>query len=262
MTLTKTLKFDDRTLDILTTHFQVEAENGHFVGKLACGQLDRKAYENVNKALEALGGKWTKKIGGHIFPTDPRLELNALTDTGSLQVTRDGWFPTPLHIVYKMIDAVGLKDYDWVLEPSAGDGAIADAVCSYRLNRQQIECVELNPKRAAILQEKGYSVYPMNFLETSLHTFGMKHGFDRVFMNPPFEEGQDIDHVKHAYKLLTPHGALVSIMSEGPFFNGNKKATEFREWLEGFNGQSWRLPADAFKESGTGVQTRMVVIYK
>lgn len=161
-----------------------------------------------------------------------------------------------------MIDAVGLSRFDWVLEPSAGDGAMADAIASYRFTKEQMECVELNPKRAAILQEKGYSVYPVNFLETDLYTFGMKHGFDRVFMNPPFEEGQDIDHVKHAYSLLATGGALVSIMSEGPFFRNDNKAKEFRTWLDSLKGQAWRLPANAFSESGTGVQTRMVVIYK
>jgi hypothetical protein len=51
-------------------------------------------------------------------------------------------------------------------------------------------------------------------------------------MNPPFEKGQDIEHVRHAYDQLKPGGRVVAIMSEGPFFRSDKKATEFRDWLE------------------------------
>lgn len=90
----------------------------------------------------------------------------------------------------------------------------------------------------------------------------MFKGYNRIYMNPPFEEGQDIDHVQHAYKILAPGGQMVAVMSEGPFFRGDRKATEFREWLEGVGGYSEQLPEGSFKESGTGVNTRLVVIMK
>jgi hypothetical protein len=35
------------------------------------GNLDRKTYEAVNKALTAIGGKWTGgKVKAHVFPRD------------------------------------------------------------------------------------------------------------------------------------------------------------------------------------------------
>jgi 16S rRNA G1207 methylase RsmC len=56
--------------------------------------------------------------------------------------------------------------------------------------------------------------------------------YDRIVMNPPFENGQDIAHVEHAYELLSPGGRLVTVMSEGPFFRQDKNAASFRNWLE------------------------------
>lgn len=105
-----------------------------------------------------------------------------------------------------------------------------------------------------------YRFYPENTKEGG---FKIKP-YDKIIMNPPFENGQDIDHVKHAYELLKPGGRVVAIMSEGPFFRGDKKATGFREWLDEVGGYSKKLPEGAFKNSerSTGVRTRLVVIEK
>jgi 16S rRNA G1207 methylase RsmC len=81
-------------------------------------------------------------------------------------------------------------------------------------------------------------------------------------MNPPFEEGQDIDHVQFAYENLDNGGKMAAIMSEGPFFRSDRNSTNFREWLEKVGGRSIILPAGTFKESGTMVNTRMVIIEK
>jgi hypothetical protein len=35
-------------------------------------QLDRKTYLEVAKKLEFIGGKWTRKVGGFVFKTDPK----------------------------------------------------------------------------------------------------------------------------------------------------------------------------------------------
>ena len=85
-------------------------------------------------------------------------------------------------------------------------------------------------------------------------------------MNPPFERGQDAEHVQHAYERLKPGGRLVAIMSNGPFFRSDKKAEGFRNWLDTVDGSHEELPEgsfagkDAFRQ--TGVNTRLVVIDK
>lgn len=91
-------------------------------------------------------------------------------------------------------------------------------------------------------------------------------GYDAVVMNPPFENGQDIEHVKHAYQFLKEGGNLVAIMSAGPFYRQDKQATAFREWLDEQNSTYEAMPegsfagADAFRQ--TGVRTYLVTIRK
>lgn len=95
---------------------------------------------------------------------------------------------------------------------------------------------------------------------------GVGSGYDRIIMNPPFSDRRDAQHVQHAYGLLKPGGRLVAIMGEGVFFGQDKKATEFREWLDSVGGTSEKLPDGSFLDPSlpvnTGANARMVVIEK
>jgi hypothetical protein len=161
-----------------------------------------------------------------------------------------GFFVTPDEVVEKMLDYADIGPDDTILEPSAGIGNIAD-----KLPKDRLKVIEWNSARNRLLQLKGYDVIGDDFLEHN-------ERYDRILQNPPFELGQDIDHVRHAYECLNPGGVLVSIMSEGPFFRNDKKCVDFREWLDDVGGMSRKLGPDAFKKSGTGVSTRIVVIRK
>lgn len=167
-----------------------------------------------------------------------------------------GFFPTPKPVIENMMDKAGVEAGMSVLEPSAGKGDIADAI---KDNGVDPDVIELSSTLKGILDLKGHNIVGNDFLE---HT----GEYDRIIMNPPFEKGQDIDHVKHAYSLLKPGGKLVSIMSEGPFFNSNKKGQAFREWLEEVGGTSEKLEQGSFKGKDsfrqTGVNGRIVEIGK
>lgn len=95
---------------------------------------------------------------------------------------------------------------------------------------------------------------------------GSWSGYDRIIMNPPFSNRRDAEHVMHAYTLLRPGGRVVAIMGEGVFFGQDKKAQEFRDWLESVNGTSEKLPEGSFMDPSlpvnTAVNARMVVIDK
>lgn len=245
MALTKTLKFSDDVLAVLRN--MTWSDDG-LIGYLH-GQLDRPLYVATNKALDAMGGKWNRGKGGHVFKTDPRASVEGLLDNGTLTVARDGFFDTPKAIVDRMVSLVWPTGA--VLEPSAGMGAIADNLPQVY---SDLTCVEKNADRANALHLKGYAVHCMDFLQYEETTF------DTIYMNPPFEDSQDIDHVMHAYELLEPDGKMVAIMGKGAFFRSDKKAVAFREWLDRVGGWSEQLPDGSFKESGTGVATRIVVI--
>ena len=99
---------------------------------------------------------------------------------------------------------------------------------------------------------------------TGVRKNGTNSGYDRIIMNPPFSDRRDAEHVQHAYTLLRPGGRLVAIMGEGVFFGQDKRAQEFRDWLDSVGGSSEKLEAGSFMDPSlpvnTGVNARMVVI--
>lgn len=253
--LTKTLNFETEVVGVLRG--LQWAEDG--LSAILTGQLDRKMYERVNKALEAMGGKWNRSAKAHLFQTDPRSQVEGLLETGAITIERDGFFETPETVVRMMLGMAQLKPGDYILEPSAGLGAIAKHFACPQGQPFYVTLIEKNELRAKKLGENHPGVF---VLCTDFMAFAPAHRFNKILMNPPFEEGQDIKHVRHAFDLLQMDGTLVTIMGEGAFFKTEHLAVSFREWLKNVGGSGQKLPESSFKESGTGVNARIVVIRK
>ena len=90
--------------------------------------------------------------------------------------------------------------------------------------------VEVHAGLAAALRQRvddGHTVHAGDFLEMN----GSIGDFDRIVMNPPFERGADIRHIRHAYEHLRPGGRLVAICAGGP-----RQVTAFRDeavyWID------------------------------
>ena len=176
-----------------------------------------------------------------------------------------GFFPTPPALVSRVLEAghVGTRatwsgDYPRlsILEPSAGLGAIALAGAKAG---HRVTAVEIQAPHATHLREAGglQRVICGDFLELSPDQTGL---FDRVLMNPPFDGGRDVDHVTHALRFLAPGGRLVAIMGAGVEFREDRKTTDFRAMVERFGGAFQDLPAGAFAESGTNVNTALLTL--
>ena len=164
-----------------------------------------------------------------------------------------GFYPTPPEVVAQMLRLADIQSGHYVLEPSAGTGNLADAA---RDAGATVSCWEINWTLAEILELKGHNVDGQDFMEhTCLNLYA-----DRVLMNPPFEKGQDIAHVRKAFDTLKPGGRLIAVMSPGPFFRSDRKAAEFRRWFSGLGGRKVELPNGAFKASGTTASSVLAVI--
>jgi type I restriction-modification system DNA methylase subunit len=217
-------------------------------------RLDRPLYEEVNKILEALGGKWNRKVRGHVFEGDPLEKLAHALVTGEALDVKKTYeiFETPPAVADLLIDRASIQPGMRVLEPSAGRGALAD-----RVREVCPDCTlhVVEPERAnrMVLKDKGHRLVGADFLRFK------KGRYDRIVMNPPFARQRDIDHVKHAFRLLKPGGRLVSVMSAGVKFRDNKKALAFRNLVER-HGTVEDLPPESFAEAGTGVNAVVVTL--
>ena len=244
----KMTRIPEEVLDILKHSADVE---GHRI--ILTRQLDRKLYVAVDKVLKAMGGKWDRK--GHAFKNDPAPLLAAAVASGEiLDPKKNGFFPTPRALAERLVSEAGLEQGMDVLEPSAGWGDLAEVAADV-VGRSRVQCCEMLPANVAVLEGKGFKVSAGDFLELA-----PEPRFDRVVMNPPFENQADIAHVLHAWKFLKPGGRLVAIMSAGVDFREDKKAVDFRKFVEENDGWWQANPEGSFAESGTMVNTVTVLL--
>jgi predicted RNA methylase len=218
------------------------------------GQLDRKLYTAVAKALEVAGGKWNRKAGAHLFEGEAAEAIEPIILTGEIVSAKrefDAFF-TPKALAQHVCALAGVAPGSLVLEPSAGAGAIAKAATALG---GEVSCVELQDRLAAQLEADGFNVIGRDFLQVP------PEPFDIVVMNPPFSRQQDIRHVMHAAQFLLPGGRLVAIMSASVAFRDNALTRDFRDWLSDGDGTITHLPDGSFKESGTSVST-VIVSYR
>lgn len=162
-----------------------------------------------------------------------------------------GYFPTPESVIDKMLSFADLDDKQDILEPSAGHGAIIEKINQTGFNSGQRVAYEYNYTLSSIIKEKfpKWAIYSGDFL-AECESDGFNK-FDRIIMNPPFDKGVDIKHIKHAMSLLKEGGKLVALCANGP--RQEKELQTFADHWE-------VLPEGSFKESGTGVSVALLVI--
>ncbi len=255
------MNIDSKVLDVLSNADTV----GSFL-KLT-GQLDRPLYMAVNKVLEAAGGKWNRKAQAHVFDGDAGEIMETIILTGKVTNKKQelGAFFTPTAIAERLIEIAQIEPGMLVLEPSAGDGAIAVPIAKLGAI---VHCFEIDRATSEKLVSRlfatspEYSVSPCtDFLQVEKPNL-RGDLYDRVVMNPPFAKQDDIRHVLHAARFLASGGRLVSIMAAGVTFRTNQLTSSFRQFVADHNGTIEALPENSFAESGTGINTVMVTLEK
>lgn len=194
----------------------------------------------------------------HVF-SEPRPE-RVLPDTSKADAVREQLkngiqvvsapqlFPTPVDLAARMVEMAEVEPGMAVLEPSAGTGRLIDAILA--------ECADVSLVAYEInrpLADRLQVAYPMlSILDTDFLECGENlDTWDRIIMNPPFVNGADIKHIKHAFGMLRPGGRLVAICAGGPRQEAALKPLS----------DSWEpLPSGTFEESGTGVNTVLLTM--
>ncbi len=248
-----------QTVDSAVLHALGTATVDGNVIRLNTGQLPRDVYAKVDRVLRLMGGKWTKKLGGHLYPEDPSENFESLLLTGKVEKPDNfGAFFTPAALADEVIDLADLEPGMTLLEPSAGAGALLSRAAAI-VGIENCVAVELQPSLAEELRSQGFEVLTGDFL--SRPQWHRDHLVDRICMNPPFSKQADVSHVTHAYSMLAPGGRLVSIMASSFTFRTNAKSEAFRALVSEV-GSVKPNPEGSFKESGTNVNTVIVVLNK
>lgn len=163
-------------------------------------------------------------------------------------------FPTPATLAGRMVDEAQIQPGDRVGEFSAGTGRILSAVSeAIDFAAISVTAVEINSELSRTLQDRfpAARVICADFLSC-----GADLGkFQKIIINPPFANAQDIAHILHALPLLDDGGRLVAVCANGP-----RQQEKLRPLVESRGGLWEELPDDTFEESGTRVRTVLLTI--
>lgn len=177
------------------------------------------------------------------------------------------YFATPEPVGYKMVQWLQSKPGQSLLEPSAGDGAIARWMPDNTYNTVVEPSRDLTPKLMR-------NVAGAKVVESTFENFDLHNKFDGIAMNPPFGHGGKtaVEHVAKAYQHLKDGGRLIAIVPDGSacqkhfdkWFYGDPEAKRKadRGIADGVLMADIHLPSVTFDRAGTNVNTRMVVIDK
>ncbi|HBP4970288.1 TPA: DUF3560 domain-containing protein [Pseudomonas aeruginosa] len=182
-----------------------------------------------------------------------REQFQAMRDqlkTGVRVVSAPQLFPTPAPLARRMVELAELEEGQDVLEPSFGTQSLLRAIRTHG-PACNVTGVEIN--RALALEQPivcADRVICGDFL--ACDELGQ---FDRILMNPPFANAQDVAHITRALSLLKPGGRLVAICANGP-----RQAEALRPLVEAHGGEWESLPPETFSDSGTQVHTALITL--
>lgn len=230
-------------------------------------KLDRKEYLDVAQKLELIGGKWKGgKTKGFVFEEDPTELLNQVAEGEQRNIKKEyQFFPTPKDVASMMVTMCFpfiIEGDVKILEPSAGDGALIKAFREQHGEHFQVDCFELmGINRTKLIKLDNVKIVSDDFIDCALNG-RVNNKYDYIIANPPFTKNQDIDHVLCMYKACKPGGIIVTLTSTSWQRGSQKKQEAFKEWLTYLGAGITEIPAGAFAESGTNVETLMITIRK
>jgi phospholipid N-methyltransferase len=194
----------------------------------------------------------------HALPDMPqcqaisREKLDALRQAaaaGVQVVSAPQLFPTPADLAARMVELAEIEAGQTVLEPSAGTGRLLDAIHAAEPGAK-VYAVEINAALCGKLDASRQAVICGDFLAVRSDMFACG-SFDRIVMNPPFQNASDVAHIIHARTLLAPGGRLVALCA-----NGSRQAAKLQPLCD-----SWEeLPPGTFQAEGTGVRVVLLTM--
>ena len=142
------------------------------------------------------------------------------TNRGSVRVESD-FYATPLETVYSLLDSYDeIKESDIILEPSAGNGNIIQALRN-RGYDNFIDAVELREEERYNLIGKANRVGIFNYLTETI-----PYKYDVIIGNPPYSMAQEF--IDKSLTLLKPGGRLIFLLRTN-FLESKKRSTWWQD---------------------------------
>ena len=165
------------------------------------------------------------------------------------------YYATPEPIGFKMVEWVGARANERLLEPSVGHGAIGRFFPNFTTNHFIEPSTDL-ANEARIKIERG--MVDVGTYED----FNIGNKFDGIVMNPPFGLGGStaMKHLAKAAQQVKDGGRIIALIPEGPAAD-----ERFNKWYEAapvgmIKVAEFGLPNVTFERAGTNVKTRIVVL--
>lgn len=131
------------------------------------------------------------------------------------------FYATPPETVHAFLDSYeGITLGDRILEPSAGNGAVIQALRS-RGFTNRIDAVELRPEEQPALEALADNVTIGDFLD-----YDPDIGYDVIIGNPPYSQAQEF--IDKSLELLAPGGVLIFLLRT----NFLESAKRFEWWQQ------------------------------
>ena len=177
------------------------------------------------------------------------------------------YFATPEPLGLKMVEWLDSQPGNSLLEPSAGDGAIARWMPNNTYNTVVEPSRDLTPKLMR-------NVSNAKVVENYFENLDLHNKFDGIVMNPPFGKGGKtaIEHLAKAYRHLKDGGRVIAIVPDGPscqkhfdkwmYGDPEAKHKEDRGVPDAVIMAEIKLPGVTFERAGTKVGTKIYVIDK
>lgn len=214
-------------------------------------RLNKAGIYNTQQLLSALEeyGVIVESASKPIDQTQMQMKIKKLEREFIMMQKGDINF-TPPEVAKRLVELAQIDKDSVVLEPSAGIARIADEIKTVTPN---VDVVERMSNFRELLTLKGYNLVGDDFMQYTTDKL-----YDAVIANPPFSHEES--HIRHMYELLKPGGILVTICSPHWTFAKDKKAVEFKNWVEELDGYTQDLPSGTFEM--TGVAAKILVIEK
>lgn len=221
-------------------------------------KIPRDLYLEVKNSFELIGGKWNTSRQGFIFDKSPAEFLEKLRNGETLNIKKEfQFFATPKRIARRLVELADIKDWHNVLEPSAGQGAIVNAINEIHPSLK-VNCYEFMGINRDFLKK----IPTANLIGEDFLKHQDNPEYDRIIANPPFSKNQDLAHFMKMWESLKMNGTLICMTSCHWKHSSNKKEKAFQKFLDEIGAEVHEVAAGEFLESGTSVATLIIVAHK